>query len=75
MENQIVCPNCGKTQPNSPMIQDVIKGEGLDTQSMNCECGERITYWNMTAQLRGQKTLGWRLQNWFWSLSHRQESR
>jgi hypothetical protein len=71
MENQIVCPNCGKTIPHNAMVEDAIKGEGSDTQSMSCECGERITYWNMKAQLRGQKTLGWRFQNWVRSLSHK----
>jgi hypothetical protein len=72
MENQIVCPNCGKTVPNNAMIEDAIKGVGSDTQSMNCECGERITYWNMTAQLRDQKTIGRRFRNWVRSLTHSQ---
>jgi uncharacterized Zn finger protein len=72
MENQIVCPNCGKALPNNAMINEVIKGEGSDTQSMNCECGERITYWNMRAQLRDQKTMGRRFRNWVRSLSHSQ---
>lgn len=72
MENQIVCPNCGRTISNNPMIEDAIKGKGSDTQSMNCECGERITYWNMAAQLRDQKSLGRRFRTWFKSLSHSQ---
>ena len=70
MQNQIVCPNCKKTIVNNLMIEAAAKGEGLGTQSFNCDaCGEKITYWAVTAQLRDQKTIGWRIQNWFRSLS------
>ena len=72
MENQIVCPKCNKTIGNNPIIEDVIKGEGSAAQSILCECGEKITYWQMTAQLRDQKTFGYKLQNWFRSLTHSQ---
>ncbi len=71
MENQVVCPSCGKTLPKNELIEDAMKGEGPHTRSMNCECGERITYWNIKAQLREQKTLGWRFQNWVRSLSRK----
>jgi hypothetical protein len=72
MENQIVCPHCRKTIANNAMIDDVIKGQGSTTRSMMCDCGERITYWQMTAQLRDQKTAGFRFQNWLRSLMHSQ---
>jgi hypothetical protein len=68
MENQIVCPHCKKPVTDSAMIADVIKGEGTTTRSIICECGERITFWQMTAQLRDHKTIGYRVQNWFRSL-------
>ena len=70
MENQIVCPHCKKTLSNSSIIDDAAIGEGSDTQSMMCNCGERITYWQITAQLRDQKSMGRKLQNWVRTLSH-----
>ena len=70
MENQIVCPNCKKSISNNLIIDDAVKGEGSNTQSIYCDCGERITYWQITAQLRGQKTFGWKFQNWLRTLSH-----
>jgi hypothetical protein len=69
MENQITCPNCKKTITNHPLITYAATGEGSGSQSFNCECGERITYWQITAQLREQKTIGWRFNNWFRAFS------
>ena len=70
MENQIVCPHCMKTISNNPIVDDAAKGEGSTTQSIQCDCGERITYWQITAQLRDQKTVSWRFQKWVRTLSH-----
>jgi len=70
MENQIVCPHCKKQLSNNPIIDEAAKGQGSDRQSVICDCGERITYWQITAQLRAQKTLGQRVKNWFQALSH-----
>jgi len=70
MENYIVCPHCKKTISNNPVIEEAAKGVGSDTQSINCECGEKITYWQITAQLRNQKTIGRRFQTWVRTLSH-----
>lgn len=69
MENQIVCPHCKKVIANTPIINDAANGEGSDTQFMICDCGERLSYWQITAQLRKQKTFGQRFQNWVRSLS------
>lgn len=69
MANQIKCPHCGKTITNNSVIDDAAKGEGADTQSMICDCGERITYWQITSQLRDQKKLGARVLTWFRSFS------
>ncbi|PKO15080.1 MAG: hypothetical protein CVU39_11995 [Chloroflexi bacterium HGW-Chloroflexi-10] len=74
MESQIVCPNCKKTILNNPIINDAAKGEGSHTQSLICECGERITYWQITAQLRDQKALGRKVQNWFQSIFKKREA-
>lgn len=71
MENHVVCPRCKAKITHNSVIDDAAKGEGADTQSLRCECGERITYWQATAQLRKQKTLSWRLQNWVRNLSPR----
>jgi hypothetical protein len=70
MENQIVCPHCKKTISNNPVIEDAAKGEGSDSQTITCDCGERITYWQITAQLREQKTTGRKFKNWVGSLFH-----
>ena len=70
MENQIVCPNCKKTISNHPLINAAVKGEGLGSESINCDCGEKITYWQITAQLRDQKTISRRFQTWVRNFSH-----
>ena len=74
MENTIVCPQCKKTIAQSPIVDAAAKGEGDQKQSVICDCGERITYWQITAQLRDQKTMGWRFKNWVWRLSHSQSA-
>lgn len=73
MGNKIVCPNCKKTISNNSIIEDAAKGEGSSAQSITHDCGERITYWQITTQLREQKTFGRRFQNWIrLTLSHSQ---
>jgi hypothetical protein len=69
MENQIVCPHCKKTIANNKIIAEAAKGTGSDTQSIVCECGERITYWQVTAQLRDQLTLSGRFRKWIRSFA------
>lgn len=71
MENPIVlCPGCKKPIVDQKIIEDAVKGEGITTRSIVCACGEKITFWQITAQLRDQKTFGWKLRNWIKSLSH-----
>lgn len=65
MENQIICPHCKKTIANNPVIDEAAKGECTGANFINCECGERITFWAITAQLREQKTFSSKLQNWW----------
>ena len=68
MDNQITCPNCKRTYSNLPIIEDAARGEGSDTQSLICECGEKISYWRITEQLRDQKKFGRLLKNKFLGL-------
>lgn len=68
MDHQVTCPNCQRKITGDPIIEDAAKGAGSDTQVLICECGERITYWQITAQLRDQKTAGTKIQAWFQSL-------
>ncbi len=68
METYIVCPNCKKTISNNPIIDSAAKGEDRGASSIICECGEKISFWAITAQLRDQKTPGARLLRWLRSL-------
>jgi len=69
MENYIECPNCKKTITNHPLIEAAVTGAGNGSQNLICDCGERLTFWAITAQLREQKTTGRKIKNWFRSLS------
>ena len=65
MENQIICPSCHRKISGKSIIDDAAKGKGSDTQSLICECGERITYWQITAQVREQNTPLAKILKWF----------
>ena len=69
MENRITCPNCKTTIANHELIESAAKGENLGSSFLICECGERITFWAITAQLREQKKFGPRVKNWLRGLS------
>jgi hypothetical protein len=73
MENYVTCPNCKRTIANDPIIDEAATGAGSASRSITCECGERISYWVITAQLRKQKTVSSRVQKWFRSLSTAQD--
>ena len=64
MEDHITCPHCGRTISGA-LVDSAATGEGQSGDSYVCECGERITFWAATAQLRDQKSLGSRISNWF----------
>lgn len=72
MENQITCPACKRMITNSPVINAAANGEDHTTGSeyVICECGERISFWAITAQLRDQKKPAEKALNWFRSLSN-----
>ena len=65
MENYVTCPHCNKTISNELIIDEAATGAGSASRSINCECGERITYWAITTQLRDQKKLGKKIQKWW----------
>jgi hypothetical protein len=65
MGNEITCPRCGKTISDSSFVDSAETGEGQGTDFYVCECGERISFWAATAQLRDQKKLSTRISNWF----------
>jgi DNA-directed RNA polymerase subunit RPC12/RpoP len=65
MENYVICPNCNKTISNDPIIEAAARKDYSESRSITCDCGQRITYWAITAQLREQQTLGRRFHNWF----------
>lgn len=64
MENQITCPHCKKTIANHPVIESAVKEEDLGSTFLICDCGEKITYWAITAQLRDQKKPVARILKW-----------
>jgi len=66
MENQITCPACKRTIRNNPVLDSAAKGEDhtMGSEYVICECGERISFWAITAQLRDQKKPVERVLNW-----------
>jgi hypothetical protein len=71
MENQITCPACKRTITNDPVIDSAAKGEDhhMGSQFVTCLCGERISFWAITAQLRDQKKPVAKVLTWFRNLS------
>ncbi len=71
MENQITCPACKRTIMNNPVIDSAAKGgdQTIGSEYVICECGERISFWAITAQLREQEKPVEKVRNWFRSFS------
>jgi hypothetical protein len=67
MENQITCPACKRTITNNPVVDSAARAEdhAMGSEYVICECGERISFWAITAQLRDQKRPVERVLNWF----------
>jgi hypothetical protein len=67
MDNQIKCPACKRIISNNLVVESAARGEthAMGSEFVICECGERISFWAVTAQLRGQKTFGMKIKNWF----------
>jgi DNA-directed RNA polymerase subunit RPC12/RpoP len=72
MENYVTCPNCKKTISNDPIIEAAARKDYSESKDITCDCGERITYWNITAQLREQNTLKYRFRAWLRPVSQDQ---
>ena len=66
--NEITCRRCGRTISNE-LVDSAASGEGSGSDFYICECGERISFWQATGQLRDQKKLSSRLGAWFRGLS------
>jgi hypothetical protein len=64
MENEIACRHCGRTI-SGELVDSAATGEGESTDFVICECGERISFWGATAQLRDQNRITSRISNWF----------
>lgn len=64
----ITCPQCGRIIADDPLIALAVSGEGKASQFIKCECGNQISFWAVTAQLRDQKKFGQRISTWFRSL-------
>jgi len=73
MENQIICPDCKRTISNNPIVEAAAKAENhaMGSEFIICECGERISFWAITAQLRDQKKPLGKFKNWIGSFSKR----
>jgi hypothetical protein len=71
MENHITCPQCKRTIMNNPVVDAAAKGEDhtMGSEYVICECGERISFWSITAQLRDQKKPVEKVLHWFRSFS------
>jgi hypothetical protein len=70
MENYIICPQCKRKISNDPLIDAAAdKGylgkDNLGSKYITCECGNNVSFWAITAQLRSQKTLGSKIKNLF----------
>jgi hypothetical protein len=67
MENQITCPQCKRMITNNTVVDSAARGEDhkMGSEYVICECGERISFWAITAQLRDQKKPAGKVLNWF----------
>ena len=61
----VTCPECGRIIANDPLIALAVSGEGQASQFIKCECGNQISFWAVTAQLREQKKFSRRVGDWF----------
>ena len=64
MENYITCPHCNKTISGEALIEDAANKTGPSARALACDCGERISFWQITAQLRDQKKFRFRFRQW-----------
>jgi hypothetical protein len=54
---------------NDPVIESAAKGEDRGSTFITCDCGEKLTFWAITAQLREQKKPAARILKWVRSFS------
>jgi hypothetical protein len=65
MDYHITCPECNRIITNDPLIEAAAKEENLGSSSITCECGHKISFWAISAQLRKQHTLGGKISALF----------
>ena len=67
MGYQVTCPQCRRTITNHPVIDAAAKRENQYTtmQFVICVCGERISFWAITAQLTAQKRPVETIHKWY----------
>lgn len=69
MEGRIKCKHCGKVvAADDPLIAAARNGEGESSQFITCECGQRISFWDVTAQIRDQNKPLQKIIDWVQSL-------
>ena len=61
----VTCPQCGKIIADDPLIALAVSGKGEASQFIKCKCGNQISFWAITAQLRDQKKFSRRVGDWF----------
>lgn len=65
MENYVVCPKCNRTITDNPIIDAAARGELHGSEYIICECGQNITFWAVTAQLRDHKKISQKVKDWW----------
>jgi hypothetical protein len=69
MNNYVICPRCNTTITSDPIIDSAAKGELHGSEYITCKCGQNITFWDITAQLRNQNTFGLKIKKWWQKLT------
>lgn len=65
----IKCPRCGRlVAQDDPLIAQARSGEGDSSQYIECECGAKVTFWSITAQIREQNTRWYQFKHWVRSI-------
>jgi hypothetical protein len=72
MNNYVICPRCNATITNDPIIDSAVRGEFHGSEYITCTCGQNITFWDITAQLRDQNTFGLRVKKWWQKMTKSQ---
>jgi hypothetical protein len=74
MATQVIkCKQCGKVvAADEPLIALARSGQGDSSQFITCECGEKITFWGITAQIREQNKPWYKFIHWVQRMFNKQ---